>query len=293
MRQADAGVLGAGLRGSFLMLLNIFAGLGTTIGGGAASTYAGGAGSSGAGMAAAGEMGSSIFSTLASGVEGLLNRKAAKKEAKKAREFAERMRATAYQTMVKDLELAGLNPVLAAGGPATSTPTGPVAQTDFRTDFSGLRNAASRWFSGARQAKLFDAEVRSAAANAKVAESNAYWQPRLANAEASLKRSEHDLNYERAKLAISEDLESQARTRLRGAEKEMLDTELVPARVRAQFDATEFGVLLEQVRRTLGAVPSLGGGYSSSAGRNVGGGSRGAWSTQGSHRSRNVNVRIK
>ena len=48
-------------------------------------------------------------------------------EAEKSREWSRMMRETAYQDTVKDLQAAGLNPILAASRGATQTPTGPAA----------------------------------------------------------------------------------------------------------------------------------------------------------------------
>ena len=59
-------------------------------------------------------------------------------EAQKARDWSAKMYSTQYQTAVKDLQAAGLNPVLAAGssptsfspgGASASTPTGSAAQS--------------------------------------------------------------------------------------------------------------------------------------------------------------------
>lgn len=89
-----------------------------------------------------------------------------KKEAKKNREFQERMSSTAHQREVGDLSAAGLNPLLSANSGASS-PSG--AQAQVANPFEGLVSAAAQSYSAKLaqdkqkyELKLLDAQASKA-----------------------------------------------------------------------------------------------------------------------------------
>jgi hypothetical protein len=80
--------------------------------------------------------------------------------------FQERMSNSAYQRQVKDLEAAGLNPMLAyVKGGGASTPTGTVAQMQNAT-MAGIQSAesASRAYLAQKQAPKVEAETKKVGA---------------------------------------------------------------------------------------------------------------------------------
>lgn len=111
----------------------------------------------------------------------------ARVEAQKDRDFTERMSSSAYQRSVKDLRAAGLNPILAAGGPGASTPGGGQTKVpnapDMRIDGAKI---ASAW----EQMKLTKEQVKLTKENKRLAGNAAdktFWESSSASADYAMK----------------------------------------------------------------------------------------------------------
>lgn len=227
------------------------------------------------GIGAASASGSmDIFSTML-GIVG------SHKAAKRAEKFYEKMRSTAYQTMVQDLEAAGLNPALAVGaaGGHASPASAPVIKADF--DTKGLHGSVGRALSAAKQVRATTEEVGLLKAQRSKAEQDSALVGPRAEAEIDLMDSQSVRNFEEAKLAISHGSESSARSR-HIAEQEIStrvnrllgETELPAARARAQFDQSETGEAMLQFRRFMDMLPSVRGSFGSSSWRGRSGSGR-------------------
>jgi len=103
-----------------------------------------------------------IGSSLIGGASSLFGNYASAKQAKKQMDFQEKMSNSAYQRAVNDMRKAGLNPVLAAGSPA-STPGGAMGQTGNMADAMGKGvNSALAYRSVKANVNKVDAQATSA-----------------------------------------------------------------------------------------------------------------------------------
>jgi hypothetical protein len=132
-------------------------------------------------------------------------------QAQKQMDFQERMRSTQYQTTVKDLIAAGLNPMLAYSQGGAGTPSGSAAVGQQAT----LRNPAEALASSAAQLGNIKADLELKHANTI----ESYERADMYSADTKLKLLEAPNVSQRLKNLISEELLNDARRTATNAEE--------------------------------------------------------------------------
>lgn len=225
----------------------------------AAAAGAGGGGfsgwlSSGTGQAVTGASAQGMSDAASLGVGALQNkltRKAQAKEAKRAREWAEMMRATAYQTAVKDLEAAGLNPMLAYAQGSASTPGAPMAHISQSDISQSMRGVGERMISSAKQSGMMRDQIKTVEAQREAAEADAEVAKGSVKSRQEAIWAAADRDAQSAHLSI-------AQARRAEAEKTNLEYDSQMKRADAEFYSSEFGSRVRNVERIMQALPAIG-----------------------------------
>lgn len=165
-------------------------------------------------------------------------------ESREARKFAKEMRKTAYQTTVRDMRKAGLNPILAARIGPTPMPGVPQAPQFGNAALSGMEAAGS---AAGIHLKGEQAESEGATRWLKAA------QQQLAAAQVS------QVEATTAKEASQTKLNEVAAAR-QALEARILGYSEEAARVRGELDASEVGRALHMIGRGAEAAGPLGAG---------------------------------
>jgi len=168
-------------------------------------------------------------------------------EGRRARQFAERMSGTAYQRAVVDMQLAGLNPMLAYGQGGASTPGAPMGSVD---------DALSPAVSSAQGARRLSQELKLM--QQQTARQFVETQDILPAQKAVL-QSQAKEAAARTALARRESMESVARTKGHLMSTALQGADLPAALVRGQAASGKFGTVTEYMRRLFGSVsPAIG-----------------------------------
>lgn len=163
-------------------------------------------------------------------------------QAKKQRQWQEKMRSTAYQATMKDMRLAGLNPILAYKSGATSAGAGAMGQTpDFGAAFVGGVNAETNKDNAVTNRWNWDTGRKTAP-----------YERALKKRQAARVVAEWDLL--RAQTSAQE-----ANARQGNAAAAITEAGIPAANARAEFDRHDWGRKLNQLSHGAGMVGQTAG----------------------------------
>lgn len=213
-------------------------------------------------------------------VSGLLNNSAAEGRQADAQAFSAEQYASRYQTTVKDMQAAGLNPALAYGGISGSAPTSSAASSSGTPDLGStisqakmtsaqVANVAADTENKKAQANLIEAQAAQAWASASQSHahisnldaSTAKMKEELKNIPLEgdrLKRAAH-LLYEQSNLASQQQLtETQKYNMLKAqASKLLSETDLVKMDVEAAQALDNLGRTSKELKPVVDIIRGL------------------------------------
>lgn len=146
---------------------------------------------------------------------------AAISQAQQQMDFQEKMSSTAYQRAMKDMEAAGLNPILAYAQGGASSPSGAMAS---------IEDVVTPRVSTALQARRLGQEMKNL-------------------------KAQNQLTWHQANLTYEQELETQARAERTRTENQMLQYGLPAARNQAAIDSGRMGQSAAWLERLLGRGP--------------------------------------
>jgi len=178
-----------------------------------------------------------------------------------ARDWAEKMRRTAYQTEVVDMTKAGLNPMLAYSAKPEGTTNVPPAHVDFGDIGSGFQQGVST----AQQMRMMQPTLDRARADAGKALSEASIADQTAGRTADVIGSQIAVNQAQSDLIRQQTRESSAREIATDVNRFLSEAELPAARARQAFNSSEFGESMTKFHEMMQKVIPSFGAFSSGA----------------------------
>lgn len=167
----------------------------------------------------------SVIAGGASLIGGALANSANKKQAQAQMDFQERMSNTAYQRATADMQMAGINPMLAYSQGGASSPGGASAQ---------MEDVVSPAVSSAMHAERLKSELKTMEQSRDV-------ERTLSNAQFTKSLSDTNLNNANSHLAWAHEGESRARRALLGLQGTALSLEMPGLRNQANFQGGKLG----------------------------------------------------